>query len=474
MLEIERLNVSVGTTVVLRDIELTVGAGEVVAVVGASGSGKSTLARTVLGLHGPRTRLSAGRLRLAGDDLPSPGSAAWRSVRGRRVGYVPQDPGNSLNPVRRIDSQVREALRLAGRPAGGAAVPERLAEVGLPDGALARRYPHELSGGQRQRVLIAMALAGRPGLLVADEPTSALDADVADQVLEALTAGVADGAGLLLITHDLAVAAERADRIVVFDDGRVVETASSTGVLDSPKSAAARALKDSLPGGRRPPRTPTPREPVLSVQSVTKKFGSTTALADVDLTVSRGETVAVVGPSGSGKSTLARVLVGLTSPDAGYVETADGARTQLVSQNPFSALEPRWSVARIIEESLHPALGLSTTQRAARVTHVLDEVGLDASFADRRPHQLSGGQSQRVAIARALAPNPAVVVLDEAVSALDVVSQARVLDVLAGLQTTHDTAFVFVTHDRAVAADIAHRTVEVVDGRVREVDEAAS
>lgn len=467
MLEVEGLNLSIGSATILHDVNLTVGAGETIAVVGASGSGKSTLARTLLGLHGPGVRLSARSLRLGGDDLPNPGSRAWRSVRGTCIGYVPQDPGSSLNPVRRIGNQVREALRLTGRAADDAAVAGRLAAVGLPEASLVRRYPHELSGGQRQRVLIAMALAGDPDLVVADEPTSALDAAVKDQVLDALTSGIPDGAGLLLITHDLDVAAARADRIVVFDDGRIVESDSAARVLQEPISTAARALKRSLPGGRRPSPVPALREPVLHARSVSKQFGDTTALRDVDLTVHRGETLAVVGPSGSGKSTLARVLVGLTSPDAGKVEVVGKARIHLVSQNPFSALEPRWTVARIVGEALHPVLGLTAVQRVDRVAEALNEVGLDASFATRRPHELSGGQSQRVAIARALAGRPAVVVLDEAVSALDVVSQARVLDILARLQAVHGTAYVFVTHDRAVAADIAHRTVEVVAGELR-------
>lgn len=472
MLEIEDLRLSIGDATILDGVDLVVGPGETVAVVGASGSGKSTLARTLLGLHGPAARLSARRLRLGGDELPDPLSRTWRSVRGRRIGFVPQDPGTSLNPVRRIGSQVREALRLAGRTADDDAVAARLAAAGLADPSLARRHPHELSGGQRQRVLIAMAVAGSPDLVVADEPTSALDADVKNQVLDALASGISGGAGLLLITHDLDVAAARADRTVVFDDGRVVESATSAAVLTTPTSAAALALKRSIPGSRRPVAPLAVREPVLRARSVNKRFGGTAALSDVDLTVHRGETVAVVGPSGSGKSTLARVLVGLTQPDSGRVESVDNARIHLVSQNPFSALEPRWTVERIVGEGLHPVLGLTAAQRADRIAEVLSEVGLDASFATRRPDELSGGQSQRVAIARALAARPEVVVLDEAVSALDVVSQSRVLDILGVLQASHETAFVFVTHDRAVARDVAHRTVEVVGGRLREVEES--
>ncbi|MFD4367087.1 ABC transporter ATP-binding protein [Rhodococcus sp. NPDC058521] len=469
MLEIEELNLTFGDTQILRDVSLRVEPGEVVAVVGKSGSGKSSLARTVLGLHRGRTRVEATRLRLGGSDLPGPGNRRWRSVRGRQVGYVPQDPGSSLNPVRRIGSQVREALRLTGKPNSETEAVNRLAEVGLADPSYARRYPHEISGGQRQRVLIAMALAGRPGLLVADEPTSALDDEVTDQVLDALTAHTGNGTGLLLITHDLTVAAKRAHRVVVLDGGRVVESASTNCVLNSPKSAAAQALQESIPGRRLRAPVSSSGQPALTARSLTKRFGDVVASDSIDLTVHRGETVAVVGPSGSGKSTLARLLTGLAVPDEGTIEL-HGGQVQLVSQNPFSALEPRWTVARIVEESLHPSLGLTHAERSQRVFEVLDEVGLGVAFAQRRPHELSGGQSQRVAIARALASRPAIVVLDEAVSALDVVSQATVLDVLCELQASHGTAYVFITHDTLVARDIAHRTIEVRAGRMRELE----
>ncbi|NKY49669.1 ABC transporter ATP-binding protein [Nocardia vermiculata] len=471
MLEIEDLNLTFGDTRILREVSLQVQPGEVVAVVGESGSGKSSLARTILGLHRGRIRVAAARLRLDDSELPAPGSRAWRSVRGRRVGYVPQDPGSSLNPVQRIGSQVREALRLCGKPSGEADAVDRLAEVGLADPSYVRRYPHELSGGQRQRVLIAMALAGRPGLVVADEPTSALDAEVADQVLDALTAQATGGTGLLLITHDLRVAADRAHRVVVLDGGRVVEAAPAEQVLQNPESTAAQALQRAMPGRRGPVAASAPGEPVLRARQLSKRFGAVTALDSAELTVHRGETVAVVGPSGSGKSTLARLLTGLTTADTGHVETT-GGRVQLVAQNPLTALDPRWTVERIVAESLHPSLGLTRPQRAQRVREVLDDVGLGADFARRRPHELSGGQGQRVAIARALAPRPALIVLDEAVSALDVVSRATVLDILADLQASHGTAYVFITHDRLVARDIAHRTIEVRGGRVRELSTA--
>ena len=476
---IEGLRVEIDDSKILHGVTLKVRAGETVAVVGSSGSGKTTLARTLIGLHRQRIRVDADRLEVAGEPLRPRG---WRRrAEAPRVGYVPQDPGNSLNPVYRVGAQLAEALRAHGIRPHHDLIVERLREVGLdtqlaPAAALARRYPHELSGGQRQRVLIAIALAGRPALIVADEPTSALDATVATRVLDTLVARSRDGAGLLLITHDLAVAASRADRIVVLDGGRMVEDGVADTVLVSPRSDAARELAAALPGRRR--RTPMTSDAGIALRAtgLTKRFGALRALNQAELTVRRGETVAVVGESGSGKSTLARVLVGLATPDDGSLTlaAADGGavrpgRIQLVAQNPFTALDPRWTVERIVAESLARAVDIDDRTRRDRVREVLSEVGLGEQFLTRRPGQLSGGQSQRVAIARALAPWPDIVVLDEAVSALDVVSQAAVLDTLVALQERYGTAMVFITHDLDVAADIAHRIVECRAGRLVEV-----
>ncbi|QVI30552.1 ABC transporter ATP-binding protein [Mycolicibacterium neoaurum] len=474
-LRIEGLRVTIAGTEVLHGVSLIVRAGETVAVVGSSGSGKTTLARALVGLHRHHIRVDADRLEVAGEPLRR------RRPDGPRVGYVPQDPGNSLNPVYRVGSQLAEALRAHGIRPHHDLIVQRLREVGLdtqraPAASLARRYPHELSGGQRQRVLIAIALAGRPALIVADEPTSALDATVATRVLDTLVARSRDGAGLLLITHDLAVAASRADRIVVLDGGRVVEDGGADTVLVSPRSDAARELAAAVPGRRR--RTPlaSGADIALRAAGLTKRFGAVHALAEAELTVRRGETVAVVGESGSGKSTLARVLVGLTIPDDGRLTLAgaDGGsvrtgRIQLVAQNPFTALDPRWTVERIVAESLWRAVDMDACTRRERVRQVLSEVGLGEQFLTRKPGQLSGGQSQRVAIARALAPRPDIVVLDEAVSALDVVSQAAVLDTLVALQERYGTAMVFITHDLDVARDIGHRIVECRAGRLVEM-----
>ena len=464
MLDVDGLTVTIAGRRVLNGVGLTVRPGETVAVVGPSGSGKSTLARAILGLHGRRVKSHANRLEVDGIALPKPDARAWGTIRGRRIGFVPQDPATSLNPVRRVGSQVREALTLVGRPNSDREVLARLAESGLDDPQFTRRYPHEMSGGQRQRVLIAIALAGRPGLVIADEPTSALDAEVSGQVLDLLSSQVQDGAGLLLITHDLSIVAGRADRVVVLDEGRVVEEGPAAHLLSGPTSSAAQRLRDAMPGKRIPPPVPETNGVVLAADKVSVQIGDKTILSDIDVAIRRGETVAVVGPSGSGKSTLARVLTGLATPTSGSVTVV--GRVQLVAQNPFSALEPRWTVEQIVAESLVPELGLSAAQRRQRVHQVLDEVGLGLAYATRRPHELSGGQNQRVAIARALAPRPPIVVLDEAVSALDVVAQARVLDILEHLRDLHSTSYLFITHDRTVAADIAHRLIEVRAGHV--------
>lgn len=478
---IEDLCVTIDGTAVLHDVSLHVQPGEIVAVVGRSGSGKTTLARTLLGLHHRSTRVEASRLEVADTPL-SAGRHGGRSAAHRRIGYVPQDPANSLNPVYRVGDQLAEALRAHGQRSSAQNVVARLTEAGLPDaGSLARRYPHELSGGQRQRVLIAIALAGHPALVIADEPTSALDAAVADRVLDTLVARTDSGTGLLLITHDLTVATRRAHRTVVLDEGRVVEISHCHALLATPQSDAARRLIAALPGNRRPPTPVTDNaEVAVHAESLTKTFGTATALDTVDLSLRRGETIAIVGESGSGKSTLARILVGLTVPDRGTVEffgketPSDTGRrrrrpkVQLVAQNPFTALDPRWDVERIVAEPLRAASGVTPAARRDRVRRALADVGLGPEFLHRRPRQMSGGQSQRVAIARALVARPDVVVLDEAVSALDVVSQAAVIDTLIALQERDGLAMVFITHDLTVAADIAHRIIEIDKGRATE------
>lgn len=481
----------------VRGVSLEVAPGEVVALVGESGSGKSTTAHTLLGLLPRSGRITAGRVEVGGVDLTRAGERVLRSVRGGVVGLVPQDPMVGLNPTRRVGAQVAEAVRLRGvpRPAVGAEVLEALAQAGVDDpGLRARQYPHELSGGLRQRALIALALAGRPRLLVADEPTSALDVTVQRTILDHLERLVRDqGIALLIITHDLAVAADRADRVLVLQDGRVVEQGRPADVLVDPQEAYTRRLIAAAPGlgtgGRVQPRftSPEPARPVLRLTGATVEFplpgrAPLRALDDVDLTVPAGQTLAVVGESGSGKTTALRVALGLQPVTSGRVlldeEDLTAAswrrwrpvrrRVQLVHQNPFAALDPRFTVLESVVEPLVSFRVGDRASRVARACELLDQVGLPASYLARLPAELSGGQRQRVAIARALALDPQLLLLDEPVSALDVSVQAQILDLLVELQRDLGVSYLLVSHDLAVVAQVSHHVAVLRRGRVVE------
>ncbi|MDQ7905127.1 ABC transporter ATP-binding protein [Phytohabitans sp. ZYX-F-186] len=478
----------------LDGVDLTVGEGEVVAVVGESGSGKSTMARTVLGLTLPAAHVS-GRIAFQGRDLLPLDARRWREVRGRGIGLIAQDPLAALNPVMRVGDQVAEALlaqRLVDRRGVRRKVVEALAAAGLDDPEpLARRYPHELSGGMRQRVLIGLMIALRPRLIVADEPTSALDVTVQRVILDQITALNAGGTGVLLITHDLAVAAERAHRVVVLRHGRMVETGPAAQVLDRPAAAYTRELVTALPGltsarkVRAPARTDAPM-PLLCVRDLTKVYGrkqrATRAVDGVSFDVHAGETVAVVGESGSGKTTTARMVLRLAAPTAGRIlfQGADittlGGRDlrrtrrhiQLVHQDPASTLDPRFTVERCVAEPLKVFTSGTAAERRRTVARLLDEVALGPELLRRRSTELSGGQRQRVAIARALACRPDLLVCDEPVSALDVSVQSQILDLLVRLQQELSLSYLFISHDLAVVRQIAHRVVVMRHGRVVE------
>ncbi|MFJ4367815.1 dipeptide ABC transporter ATP-binding protein [Streptomyces chartreusis] len=483
----------------VRGVDLDIASGEIVALVGESGSGKSTTAHAISGLLPPGGRIDAGRIQFGGLELAALSEKELRAVRGTGIGLVPQDPAVSLNPVQRIGTQVAEVLRIhhlaAGRTARDKAL-ELLARAGLPDPEVhARRYPHELSGGMRQRALIAIALAGDPRLIIADEPTSALDVTVQKGILDHLqTLARESGTSVLLVTHDLGVAADRADRIAVMSRGRIVECAPADRLLDAPGEAYTRQLLAAVPRLDAAPIAPPPTKggpPLLETEHLTKDFplphsaGGTRmlrAVDDVGITVHRGETVALVGESGSGKSTTARLVLRLTPPTAGRIRF-DGEdvtesrgtrlralrrRAQLVYQNPYASLDPRLTVGDIVDEPLRAFRVADRAGRAARVTGLLDRVALPGSVLRRRPAELSGGQRQRVAIARSLALSPDLVVCDEPVSALDVSVQDQILHLLAELQAETGVAFLFVSHDLAVVRQIAHRVVVMRGGRVVE------
>jgi ABC-type glutathione transport system ATPase component len=492
----------------VRDLSFTVAPGEVVAIVGESGSGKTTTANAIIGLLPANGRITAGSAKVDGIETAGASERTLRGLRGSVVGLIPQDPMVGLNPTKRIGAQVAEAVRLRGvaGPAAQAEVLEFLAQAGVPEPERrARQYPHELSGGLRQRALIAAALAGRPKLIIADEPTSALDVTVQKRILDHLGGLVRDqGIALLIITHDLAVAADRADRVVVMQHGRKVEEGRPAAILGTPAQAYTRKLIAAAPrlahAGRVVPRfdvrgQETP-PPVLTLADVTKTFASGdprrgrrgfNALEGISLTVRRGRTHALVGESGCGKTTALRIALGLEPATSGSI-TLDGTEiaglswrrlrplrrtAQLVHQDPFATLDPRFSVRESITEPLVSFRVGDRRSRAARARELLDQVALPQSYLDRRPHELSGGQRQRVAIARALALRPQLLMLDEPVSALDVLVQEQILRLLVELQAELGLSYLFVSHDLAVVAEISHTVSVMSEGRIVEDGPAA-
>lgn len=478
----------------LRQLSFSLVQGETLAVVGESGSGKSTLANALLGLLPGNARIDQGQLWVDGVDMAQASERARRQLRGRTIGLVPQDPMVSLNPTQRIGQQIAEALQLArGRryPGQEAKVLALLDQVGLDEPALrARQYPHELSGGMRQRVLIAIALAGEPRLIIADEPTSALDVTVQRRILDHLQLLVAErGISLLIITHDLGMACDRADRLLVMKQGEQVEHGSPRQILWGARQPYTRALLDAAPAfvPRRRPAAPRGQTPLLRLSHVGKRFelpGKNehyTALHDLSLELHAGQTLAIVGESGSGKSTALRIALGLEKPSQGQVvfgEDVTGytwsqfrplrACIQLVQQNLFAALDPRFTVFDSVVEPL-VSFGLlrgEALERKAR--ELITRVQLPVQFLDRLPRELSGGQRQRVAIARALALEPEVLLLDEPVSALDVSVQAQILALLDELQRELGMAYVLVSHDLAVVASMADQVLVLRRGQVVE------
>ncbi|WP_239134843.1 ABC transporter ATP-binding protein [Streptomyces sp. SID12488] len=513
LLEVRGLTVSYrtrgGTVPAVRGVDLDVWPGQVTAVVGESGSGKSTTAHAIVRLLAANGGIDAGTVRFGRHDLAALSEQELRTVRGAQIGLVPQDPTVSLNPVKRIGEQVAEVLRIHGlatrrsAPADAIAILDR---AGLPDAATrARQYPHELSGGMQQRALIAVAIAGRPKLIIADEPTSALDVTVQRVILDHLQHLAEElGTAVLLVTHDLGVAADRAQRIVVMSEGRVVEAGPTRAILGDPQHEYTRRLLASAPSlATARPRVPLPlaatsvaeAAPLVEVRNAVKEFrlprtaGSARTLRavdDVSFTLHRGRTLALVGESGSGKSTTARLVLRLTDATSGRIvfdgadiTTAGGAqarqlrrRAQLVYQNPYASLDPRFAIGEVITEPLRAFKVGDRVSRLARAGELLERVALPKSTLERRPAELSGGQRQRVAIARALALSPDLVVCDEPVSALDVSVQSQVLELLAELQADTGVAYLFISHDLAVVRQIAHHVAVMRSGRVVETGTA--
>ncbi|MGV9617054.1 dipeptide ABC transporter ATP-binding protein [Nocardia xishanensis] len=503
----------------VRNVGLTVYPGQTVAIVGESGSGKTTTAHAVIDLLPGTGRITAGSIVFDGKDLTKASKKEILAVRGRGIGLVPQDPMSNLNPVWKVGFQVRETLEANGMAKGTEArlrAVELLEEAGMSDAERRmNQYPHEFSGGMRQRALIAIGLSCRPKLLIADEPTSALDVTVQRQILDHLDGLTAElGTAVLLITHDLGLAAERAEHLVVMYRGRVVESGPALRILRDPQHAYTKKLVDSAPSlasqrlsaVRKRIEIREQAEQVAGAESVapdvvvaerlTKVFpirGGTPwksselrAVEDVSFRLRRGTTTAIVGESGSGKSTVAQMVLGLLAPTSGAV-TFDGRdvatldrkggfafrrRVQPIFQDPYGSLDPMYSIFRTIEEPLRTHRIGTPKERAAVVRDLLDKVSLPASVQRRYPNELSGGQRQRVAIARALALSPEVVVCDEAVSALDVLVQAQILNLLNDLQAELGLSYLFISHDLAVVRQIADDVLVMQQGRVVEAASA--
>jgi len=498
---------------VVHGVSFALDAGRCVAIVGESGSGKSVTARTLVGLTGADAVVEAEEIRLSDADLTTQTDRTWRGIRGRRIGFVQQDALVSLDPLRPVGAEIGEALRLHGwrdRAARRRKVIELLASVDVPRPELrASQRPGQLSGGLRQRALIASALALDPEVIIADEPTTALDVTVQAQVLSLLNDAKARGTSIILISHDLSVVASLADEIIVMRGGEVVEQGDAAAVLGHPQHPYTQSLVDAVPGGHTrgerlaPQSSAVPNlhlardnggergEPVLEARELVKNFVTpdgrlTRAVDRVSFTLHRGETLGIVGESGSGKSTSARIALALEKADAGEVRLlgrpwsavseprrrALRPRIGVVYQDPLSSFDPRWNVERILLDAIPADAGLTAAQRTQRVRDLLAQVALPEATAVRFPLRLSGGQRQRVAIARALASSPEILVLDEAVSALDVSVQAQILDLLVDLQDEYGLSYLFISHDLGVIHHMSDRVLVMKDGVVVEEGES--
>ncbi len=516
LVEIKDLEVSfrssTGMVPAVRKANMQIYPGQHVAIVGESGSGKSTLAHSIIDLLPGTGKIVGGQILFDGEDLVTMPKNKIIGLRGSQIGLVPQDPMSNLNPVWKIGFQVKETLKANGvkRADLDERIIEALENAGLPDAQhRQRQYPHEFSGGMRQRALIAIGLANKPRLLIADEPTSALDVTVQRTILDHLEELTTElGAAVLFITHDLGLAAERAEHLVVMHRGRIVESGSALEILQNPQHpytqrlvAAAPSLaskrimsekKQDTPISVNEPAENTKDDILLEVEHLTKVFPirgkglrkakKFKAVDDVSFQIKRGETMALVGESGSGKSTVANIVLNLLEPTAGKVNF-DGTivgdlnrkelfnfrhRVQPIFQNPYGSLDPMYSIYRIIEEPLKLHKVGSKQERAKRVAELLDMVALPESTMRRYPNELSGGQRQRVAIARALALNPELVVCDEAVSALDVLVQNQILYLLSDLQHELNLTYLFITHDLAVVRQVADDVAVMEKGKIVE------
>lgn len=518
VIEVRGLNVWYGSNGgrrhIVKDIDLDLFRGQCVALVGESGSGKSVTARSLVGLAGDQLSVEADSLTLEGETLLNRSDAWWQAVRGRKVGFILQDALVSLDPLRPVGKEIAEALsvhRWGTRADREEKVLSLLNDVGVPESELrAKQRPGELSGGLRQRALIASAIALHPDVLIADEPTTALDVTVQAQVLDVLRQMLDRGTSVILISHDLAVVAKIADQILVMQGGAIVEAGAAEEVLQRPRHPYTQALIRAIPsehtrGQRLSASEPVAATPLFAHRSATeqpelllearhiiKQFRGPdrklrTAVDDVSFSLRRGETLGIVGESGSGKTTLSRIALSLEQPDSGEIlfrgqpwsNASPAAQREIrrhisvVYQDPLSSFDPRWRVSDILYDAI--ALGQPRSNGQSlrdSAVSLLEAVGLGQEHLEQWPARMSGGQRQRVAIARAIATRPELIILDEAVSALDVSVQAQILDLLADLQTQLGVSYLFISHDLGVIHHMSDRVLVMQNGVAVEQGEA--
>jgi len=501
LIDVRNLSVAFGegadTKRVVDEVSFTVGNGETVALVGESGSGKTVSAMSILRLLPNSASHPTGEILFEGKDILKANEAQLRAIRGRRISIIFQEPMTTLNPLHTIEKQVGEIIKLHQKVSDQATrtrVIELLTKVGIRDAEKRLgAYPHQLSGGQRQRVMIAIALANEPDLLIADEPTTALDVTIQAQILELLKSLQKEmGMAMLLITHDLGIVRHMADRVYVMQNGEIVETGNAEEVFTSPKHPYTRHLLEAEPKGS-PPSTNLSAPVVVETDDLKVWFpikhgflqrtvDYVKAVDGLSMKLRAGETLGVVGESGSGKTTLGLAILRLLSskgPIAYVGKRIDGLTNkqmrplrkemQVVFQDPYGSLSPRLTIEQIIEEGLliqNPEL--DEGQRRSRVAAALTEVGLDPEARDRYPHEFSGGQRQRIAVARAMVLEPKFVMLDEPTSALDMSVQAQIVDLLRDLQTKHDLAYLFISHDLKVVRALCNYVIVMKNGKVVE------
>jgi len=516
VLDVRNLSVDfeteIGIVNAVSDVSFSLKKGETLAIVGESGSGKTTTINAVLGLLTGNGRVTSGNILFQGKNLAGLPEKEYRKIRGAHLGLVPQDPMSNLNPVLTIGDQVGEALLVHDR-ATKANVADKVVSIlemaGLGSSSTRlKQYPHQFSGGMRQRVLIGIGLACNPEVLIADEPTSALDVTVQKQILDHLaTLTTERGTAMILITHDLGLAAERSEKIIVMRNGRIVEQGQSAEILNNPQHEYTKRLVSAAPSiastryDTRSPQVgkarPTEHTKILTVERLEKTYqvrDSNTrrkrrfhAVNDVSFEIEQGKTLAIVGESGSGKSTIARLILRLEEPDSGTISfrgrnmaTIRGrelkelrSHMQPVFQDPYSSLNPMASIGELIEEPLKVhGIGNKQTRKRTAVD-LLGQVSLDESLYDRFISELSGGQRQRIAIARGLALEPELMICDEPVSALDVIVQAQILELLKRLQSERKLSYLFISHDLAVVRMVAHEVLVMQQGTVIERAHAA-